>query len=76
MRIALREVGLINHLIKGTDIDLQRIDEGRVTKRFLQWKPVGRKRKGRPQILWVEDRREHSNNKQKHTQGYDALEKL
>jgi hypothetical protein len=32
-----------------------RIDEKRTSKRILEWKPIGRRIRGRPRKRWIED---------------------
>ena len=32
-----------------------RMDKKRITKRILEWKPTGRRIKGRPRKRWVDD---------------------
>ena len=32
-----------------------RMDEKRISKRVLEWKPVGRRIRGRPRKRWIED---------------------
>ena len=32
-----------------------RMDESRIPRRIMEWKPVGRRNKGRPRKRWVDD---------------------
>ena len=34
---------------------VMRMDKKRITKRILEWKPTGRRIKGRPRKRWVDD---------------------
>ena len=58
----------LNELIGNTDIvrfiksrriawlgHVMRVDEKRILKRVLEWKPKGRRIRGRPRKRWVED---------------------
>ena len=58
----------LNELIGNTDIvrfikssrmtwlgHVMRMDEGRMPRRMLEWKPMGRKIRGRPRKRWIED---------------------
>jgi len=35
-----------------------RMDEKRIPKRVLEWKPIGRRIRGRPRKRWIEDAEE------------------
>jgi len=33
---------------------VQRMDEGRLTKEVMKWRPTGRRKRGRPKLNWAE----------------------
>jgi hypothetical protein len=33
---------------------VQRIEEGRLTKEVMKWRPLGRRKRGRPKLSWAE----------------------
>jgi len=34
--------------------DVQRMEEGRLPKEVMKWRPPGRKKRGRPELTWAE----------------------
>jgi len=66
----------LNDLIKNADIvrfvkskrmawvgHMMRMEGKRLPKRVLQWKPTGRRNRGRPRKRWIEDIEEDNGNK-------------
>jgi hypothetical protein len=45
--IKSRRISLLGHVM--------RMDEKRTHKRILEWKPIGRRIRGRPRKRWIED---------------------
>jgi hypothetical protein len=33
---------------------VQRMEEGRLSKEFMKWRPQGRRKQGRPKLTWAE----------------------
>jgi hypothetical protein len=54
----IKNTGIVR-FIKGRRIawlgHVMRMDEKRTHKRVLEWKPVGRRIRGRPRKRWIED---------------------
>ena len=52
-----------------------RVDGGRMPRRILEWKPMGRRIRGRPRKRWIEDVEEDGNKRMEKTeQGKDGME--
>jgi hypothetical protein len=34
--------------------DVQRMEEGRLPKEVMKWRPTGRRKRGRPKLTWAE----------------------
>jgi hypothetical protein len=51
------------------------MDGGRMPRRILEWKPMGRRIRGRPRKRWIEDVEEDGNKRMEKTeQGKDGME--
>jgi hypothetical protein len=35
-------------------MDIQRMEEGRLPKEVMKWRPSGRRKRGRPKLAWAE----------------------
>ena len=54
---------------------VMRMDRGRMPRRILEWKPMGRRIRGRPRKRWIEDVEEDIETMQKTEQGKVGMEK-
>jgi len=52
---------------------VMRMDGGRMRRRILEWKPMGRRIRGRPRKGWIEDV-EEDKRVEKNEQGKDGME--
>ena len=52
---------------------VMRMDGGRMSRRILEWKPMGRRIRGRPRKGWIEDV-EEDKRVEKNEQGKDGME--
>ena len=54
---------------------VMRVDGGRMPRRILEWKPMGRRIRGRSRKRWIEDVEEDGNKRMEKTeQGKDGME--